>query len=101
MGKMFKPRRNIERATSFKVQYTIIGETDEVKEREFDNIKSLRQWIDRNEGRFDVLILNTLALIMDEWEPFTTIGKKTITLSDLQNIVNRLAEDYKPSEIKK
>lgn len=102
MKKELKPRRNIERATKFKVQYALCnGEAREIQEREFANLKSLRQWIDRNEQLFDVLIIKTLGLIRDEWEPFTTIGKKTISLSDLESIVRDLHEEYKPSKNKK
>lgn len=95
-----KRRRSIERATSFKVWYAEIGENG-TREREFANLKSLRQWIDRNEELFDVFVLKTLALIDGEWEPFTTIGKKTISLSDLEHIVRDLRDDYKPSETEK
>lgn len=99
MESKFKPRRSIERATRFKVLYwEVMDEEKTVHEREFNTLKSLRQWIDRNGESFDILILKTLALILDEWEPFTTIGKKTITLADLEIIVRDLREDYKPSK---
>ncbi len=97
----YKLRRNIERATAFKVVCAIIGSDEGNQEREFQNLKSMRQWIDRNGELFGLLVLNTLTLIDGEWEPFTTIGKKTITLSDLESIVRNLREDYKPSEIEK
>lgn len=98
MGKAFKRRRNIERATSFKVQYLLFLEDDKsIKEREFNSLKSMSQWCTRNDT-FDSMVIKTLALIDDDWEPFTTIGKKTVTLSDLENIVRNLREDYKPSK---
>ncbi len=98
MTRKFKPRRNIERATMFKVQYAIVsGGPIEKSEREFGSLKSMRQWMDRNGEALGIVILKTLALIMDKWEPFTTIGKKTVTLSDLRAIVEDLSEDYNPS----
>lgn len=102
--KSFKPRRNIERSTKFKVQYSCyLNDEVTVHEREFNSLESMRQWIARNDnpGILGIMVLKTLALVMDEWEPFTTIGKKTITLSDLQTIVKDLIEDYKPSKVEK
>ena len=94
-----KRRRNIGRATKFKAKYVIIGDdAPGPLEREFDNLKSMRQWIDRNEESFDLMVVKTLALIYDEWEPFTTVGKKTVTLSDLYAIVRELREDYNTSK---
>lgn len=96
MKKEYKKRRNIERATSFKVQYvSYLNDANEVLYREFSNIKSLSQWVARNDNdnTFGIFIINTLALIDDIWEPFTTIGKIIITLSDLETIVRDLRDD--------
>lgn len=94
-----KRRKNIERATSIMVQYAVLEPEVDVKERLFNNYKSARQWIiDRNDGTLDFMVMRMLVLIDDEWEPFTTIGKKTITLSELETIVRDLREGYKPSK---
>lgn len=99
--KIFERRRNIERATLFKVRYILLLEdAKKIVEREFKCNKSMQQWIARNDNdtTFGIVIVNTLALIDDIWEPFTTIGRKTVTLSDLENIVRNLREDWKTSE---
>lgn len=100
MKKEYKKRRNIERATSFKVQYTDCLDVCNPLEREFGKQKSMTQWIDRQDmcGDYEFMILKRLALIDDVWEPFAIIGKLSITLSDLENYVSRLREEYKSSK---
>lgn len=89
----FTKRRNIERATSFKVLYVCyLDDGNKIIEREFKSVKSMSQWISRNDNdnTLGIFIVNTLALIDNTWEPFTTIGKKTITLSDLETIIKNI-----------
>lgn len=96
--KQFTPRRKIEQATRFRIKYvSYLNDPDKVLIREFSNTKSLEQWVDRNdnESTFGILVLKREALIGDTWEPYTTIGKKTITLSDLKRIVNDMESEYK------
>lgn len=101
--KQYTPRRNIERATRFRVDYVCyLDDAREVVNREFSNTKSLEQWVARNDNdsTLGILILKRQALICDVWEPYTTIGKKTITLHDLKNIVRDLEDEtLKPSKI--
>ena len=100
MNREYKKRRNIERATTFKVRHICyLDDGKKVLEREFQSNKSMSQWIARNdnESTYGIIVINTLALIDGVWEPFTTIGKKTVTLSDLETIVKNLREDYKSS----
>lgn len=88
--KIFIRRRNIERATRFKVEYLCYLNDDKIIEfREFNSAKSLNQWENRtdNDSTFGIMILRKLALIDDIWEPYATIGKKTLTLGDLKKIV--------------
>ena len=96
----YKRRRNIERATSFKVQYSDSLDVANPLEREFDSQKSMAQWIGRQEssGNFGFMTLKRLALIDGIWEPFAIIGKLSITLSDLEDHANRLREEYKHSK---
>lgn len=99
-NEIWKRKRNIERATSYRLEYCYCdGGEIEVEHRDFKSAKSLNQWADRNENgdNFAFLILKRLALIDEIWEPYTTIGKKNITLSDLVFIV----EDLKSSLRKK
>lgn len=100
MKKEYKRRRNIERATSFKVLYTDSMDVTNPLEREFDSQKSMAQWISRQEsgGNFGFMTLKRLALIDGIWEPFAIIGKLSITLSDLENHVNSLREDFNHSK---
>lgn len=101
--KHYTPRRNIERATSFRVDYICyLDDSRKVLTREFSSTKSLEQWVARNDNdtTLGILVLKRRALINDIWEPYTTIGKKTITLSDLKHIVRDLEDDaLKPSKI--
>lgn len=91
--KEFKKRIPIEDATKFRVEYNcyLHGENT-LGYREFNSAKSLAQWADRNDNdnTLGILMLRKLALLGDHWEPYTTIGKKTITLSDLKIIVRDL-----------
>lgn len=91
--KQLQKRRGIETATVFKVEYICYLHGDNtVLNREFQSDKSLSQWIARNDNdnTIGIMILRKLALIDDIWEPYTTIGKKTITLSDLKITVKNL-----------
>lgn len=91
--KEFKKRIPFEAATKFRVEYNcyLHGENT-LGSREFNSAKSLAQWADRNDNdnTLGIIILRKLALLGDHWEPYTTIGKKTITLSDLKTIVKDL-----------
>lgn len=94
MKRVFKRIRNIERATSFRLEYfNCTGDKIESKNRDFKSIKALAQWVDRNDY-LGFVEQRRLALIDDIWEPFTTIGKKTITLSALVNIVDNLKTSF-------
>lgn len=87
--------RNIERATSFRLEYfNCTGDEVETKHRDFKSIKALAQWADRNDSDLGFLEGRRLALIDEIWEPFTTIGKKTITLSALVKIVDDLKTSF-------
>ena len=96
MAKIFKRRRNFERATSFRLEYCYCTEVErETLHRDFKSFKALAQWESRNEDcTFDMLIGNKLALIDGTWEPFTTIGKKNITRSDLIVLVDYLKSSF-------
>lgn len=88
--KSFQRRRNIERATLFKVEYHCYLDKLKLDSREFNSVKALNQWADRNDNTIGILIARKLALIDDVWEPFTAIGKKTVTLTELKGIVRDL-----------
>ena len=92
----------ISKASQFKVRYALCsGSGFIVKEKTFKTIKVLEQWIGRNDD-FSTLMLNRYAFIDKKWEAFTTIGKKTITLSEIKKIVRELEdEDLKPSKNEK
>jgi len=98
--KTFKLRRNIERSTNFKVEYAMLsGDGIEPKDREFKSMQSLAQWVVRNEAYLGFMEFRRLALIDDVWEPYTTIGKKAMTLSDMKSVVRGLEDDsYKQSK---
>lgn len=98
MPMTYTRRRNIERATLFKVQYVSCARGLDLLERKFRSQKIMSQWIARNDKLFAIFIVKMLALIDDIWDPFTTIGKKSITLSDLEFIEKNLREEYKPSK---
>jgi hypothetical protein len=94
-------RNKISEATQFKVTYVDCDGTAELmlRQRTFKTIKVMEQWIVRNSIYFNRLMINKYALIDDGWEAFTTIGRKTITLSELKLIVKNLGnEDLKPSK---
>lgn len=97
---MFKRRRNIERATMFRIEYLSYIDDEKSEYRDFKTAKSLNQWVDRNSSDI-ALMLNRFALIDDTWEPYTTIGKKNVTLSELKNEIRRLEDDYKSSALRK
>lgn len=83
----------MEDATLFKVEYACYLDGDNrVEAREFKTAKSLTQWADRNDNdnTIGIFILRKLALIDGIWEPYTTIGKQTITLTDLKMVVKDL-----------
>jgi len=74
---MFKKRRNIKNATVFKVHYSDVGVSTSYSVREFSSAKSMEQWIVRQDTAiFGFVVRNRYALIEEEWEVFTTIGKK-------------------------
>lgn len=100
MMKECKRRRNIERATSFKVLYTDSLDVSNPLEREFGSQKSMTQWIDRQEsgGDYGYMTLKRLALIDGTWEPFAIIGRLSITLSDLEDQVRHLREEFNSSK---
>jgi hypothetical protein len=52
----------------------------------------MEQWIERNDD-FTTFIINRHALIENRWEAFTTIGKKTVTLSELKWIMKHLEDE--------
>ncbi|MDR2806281.1 MAG: hypothetical protein LBB85_11735 [Dysgonamonadaceae bacterium] len=100
---MLTNRKKIENSTRFKATYMIIGEQS-TSYREFASYKAMMQWVERNDRVFDFFLINKYALINEAWEPFATIGKKNITLSDLKMIVKDLElcdKDFKPSKNKK
>ena len=90
--KIFKKRRNIERATSFRLEYCYCtGDEVESESRDFKSFKALTQWASRNEEcTLNMVLGRKLALIDGIWEPFTAIGKQNVTLSDLIYIVDGL-----------
>ncbi|MDR0604505.1 MAG: hypothetical protein LBG80_09415 [Bacteroidales bacterium] len=90
----------ILKASQFKARTAICsGSSTVVEDRIFKTIKAMEQWIYRNDSDFGRLILNRYALIENQWEVFTTIGKTTITLSELKRIVGYLEDEgLKPSE---
>lgn len=100
MAVQFTPIRKIERAISFKVEYINYLDDSKIESREFKSLKSLSQWVERNDyGRF--LELNRFALIDEVWEPYTIIGKTTVTLHTLKCIVKQLEdESFKTSKSK-
>jgi hypothetical protein len=101
--KTLERRIKIEDSTRFKAAYLIAGEKA-LHCREFASYKAMMQWIERNDQAFDFLLANKYALINERWEPFATIGKKNITLSDLKMIIKNLElsdKDFKPSKTKK
>lgn len=103
--KTFQPKvklKTVKDATLFKVEYANCANIPyTIESREFGSIKSMEQWIVRNDF-FEYLILQRHALIDNEWTPFTVIGKRIITLPELKRIVKELENDaYKVSENKK
>lgn len=100
--KQWTKRRNLERATLFRAEFICYLNTEaNVEVREFNSIKSLNQWEDRNDNdnTIGIMVLRKLALIDDVWEPYTTIEKKTITLSDLKTIVRGLEGEHLNSSL--
>lgn len=96
-GKIFKRKRNIERATSYKLEYCFCKGGELKKEfRDFKSIKALAQWELRSGSYSDFMAIKRLALIDEIWEPFATIGKKSVTLSDLICIVEDLKSSILP-----
>lgn len=88
-----KKRISFEQATQFKIEYLyVLDATKTVYSREFNSAQSLAQWAARNdpEDRIHIMIIRRLALLGDHWEPYTTIGKRTITLTALKTIVRDL-----------
>lgn len=55
--------------------------------REFKSLKSMNQWVDRNDTACDFLLLARYAMIDNKWEWFDTVGNKNITLTELDYIV--------------
>lgn len=89
----FKKRIPFEQATKFRVEYVCYLHNDlPVQSRTFNSAASLAQWVTRNDNdnTFGIKVLRRLALLGDQWEPYTTIGRKTITLTDLRTIVKDL-----------
>jgi len=86
-----KPKPMIAQATSFKVSYVDAESPKDTMFREFKSIRTMNQWIERNMS-FAFFVMNKFALIDGNWEAFTTIGKKTVTLSELKKIVAYLED---------
>lgn len=81
-------------ATQFKVTYIDCNGSDDIKQKEktFKTQKIMEQWIGRNDFFFR-LIINRFALIRNQWEAFTTIEKRTVTLSELKRIIEQLEDE--------
>lgn len=91
--KEFKRKIPIEKAASYRLEYMCyLRDEKQFEYRDFKSLKSLNQWEARNTDEFTIgiLSLRKLALLGDEWVPFTTIGKKNITLNELLIIVEDL-----------
>jgi len=60
--------------------------------RNFRSLKSMRQWIKRNdpEGNLTCLGYREYCLVGEVWERFTVIGKKVVSLSELLRIAQEL-----------
>ncbi|MCL2328954.1 MAG: hypothetical protein FWC39_10660 [Bacteroidetes bacterium] len=103
-------KKSIKNATKFKVTYSDLnGEEITIKSKEFKSIKSMEQWIVRNDCL--ALFIHKRYALLDDWEVFTTIGKNTLLLSELKRIVKQMEdmgceqkyvfEDNKHSKAKK
>lgn len=90
--KTFKKRINIKDATQYKLLYNDAFE-ESIKERIFDKLKSMEQWISRNDT-LSVSVLNKYAFIGNRWYPFIAIGNKYLTANELKMILNDLEFDY-------
>ena len=93
--KTFKKRKKLENATLFKVVYSA---EDAFYEKDFTKRKTLDQWVARQSDCGFFMPLQYQALIDDEWIAYTTIGKKTLTIQDLETIMKDLKEVYKTSK---
>jgi hypothetical protein len=59
-------------------------------DREFDSIKSMQQYIRRNQS--DAIKTTKYILHNDQWERFATFGNQIIPKSQLQTILQSLEE---------
>ena len=71
---------------AFAVDYCDFA-TNAIHRRVFKSAKAMEQWITRNENRFFILIFRRCVLINGVWDTLTTIGNRTITLTELRKIV--------------
>jgi hypothetical protein len=80
--------KGLNNAVRFRVFYVkcAISSTNALV-REFRTLKSMNQWIDRNETKFDFLLIARYAMIENKWEHFLTVGNKDITISELDKII--------------
>ncbi len=103
-------KKTIKNATKFKVAYSELnGGEITIKSKEFKSIKSMEQWIVRNNCL--AIFIHKRYAFLDDWEVFTAIGKNTLLLSELKQIVKQMEdmtckqryafEDNKHSKIKK
>lgn len=60
--------------------------------RNFGSLKSLRQWVKRNDPENNITCFGyrEYVLVGDVWDRFTVIGKKVVTLSELQRMIQEL-----------
>ena len=98
--RILKKRIKVKDATQYKLLYNDAFECS-IKERAFEKLKSMEQWISRNDN-LSTLVLNRYALIDNQWYAFAIIGNKYLTVDELKTIVSNLEFDYyKSSKTKK
>ena len=86
--KKLEKRKCVKNATQFKIIFNDSFDV-KIKEKTFDKIKSMEQWISRQDV-FSVFPLNRYALIENKWYSFAVIGNRYFTINELEVIINDL-----------
>lgn len=89
----FKKRKLVSNGTGFKVEYT---EGDyKLKTKEFNSIKSMEQWIDRQTD-FSFLENFRYVLLDGKWYEYIDVKERLQTIENLEFIIKNKAKNQKP-----
>jgi len=88
----FKKKKLFKNATLYKIIYKDLWENVLI-EKQFNSTKSLEQFVSRNDVDFGFFLVKRLALVDNEWFPYTVIGNKSLLIEELKSILRDLEDE--------